>query len=78
MTHDPLCKLARTNAPVGYIGVTVDCDCHRVRYVRKQVILQCLTAVEQVSYCTPEGRMDAGSSVKGRIWLALRALREKP
>jgi hypothetical protein len=78
MTHDPLCKLAKTDAPVGYVGVMIDCDCYRVRYIREQVLRDCLEAVERVSYCTPEGRMHSGSSVKGRIWLALRALQEKP
>jgi hypothetical protein len=34
MTHDPLCRLAKTDAPAGYVGVMIECDCYKVRYVR--------------------------------------------
>lgn len=76
MTHDPLCKLAKTKSPVGYIGVTVDCDCHRVRYIRKQVILQCLTAVEYLH--DHEAPHDAHKDALWNAITALRALQEKP
>jgi hypothetical protein len=46
MKHNPLCKLANTDVPVGYVGVMINCDCYRVRYVRDQIIRECIAAVE--------------------------------
>ena len=51
----------------------VPCQCEVIAKARADERAKCIQVVEDLSYCTPDGRrMDDASSYKGRVWLALQ------
>lgn len=81
MNHDPLCPAARkADMETGGGIVMAFCACPLIDKVREDMLAKCIAAVEALDVCwyADNACQSPNHGILNDVYLALRALQEKP